>query len=147
MAFYLDIITDGDIERTDREGGKEDSVERLLHLLNTYLMENIRGNVLNPADLNLFRYDEYLRNVEVGEDVRKEYEKRATAFFNAFQKEIGVYNCADILGFCPFCIEIYDEKKQEWILKGEWRQKCDEVIRFSVKTILNTTSRDISEGS
>lgn len=136
VAFYLDIIAEEDLDRTVRETGKEDSIERLLNLLNTYLLENIRGNVLNPAALNLFGYDEYLRDIEVGDTVRRKYERRASAFFNAFGKQFGVYNCADILGFCPFCIEIYGEKKQEWIMEGEWRQKCDKVIRFSVKTIL-----------
>lgn len=121
---------------------QEDSIERLIHLLNTYLFENIRGNLENPADLNLLKYDKYMKEVDVGKDMQKEYVKRATIFFNDFRKQFGDFHCAEILGFCPFCIEIYDEKKQEWIMKGEWRQKCERVIKFSLKKILQINASE-----
>ncbi len=125
------------IDREGVESSDGDSIERLLNIINTCLKESIRGDMKNPADCDPFRYDEYLRDVDVAEDIRKEFKGRLTAFCATFQEQFGGSHCMDILGFCPFCIEIYDEKKREWISKGEWRQTCDKVIQFSVKTILH----------
>ena len=137
VAIYLGILLKRDIDRVGVESNNGNSIERLLNIFNTYLLESIRGNMKNPADCDPFKYDEYMREVDVAEDVRKAFEERMKAFWASFQEQFGVSHCTDVLGFCPFCIEIYDEKKREWISQGEWRQQCDEVIQFSVKAILH----------
>jgi len=143
VAIYLDILLKRDIDQAAVASDNGDSIERLLHIFDTYLIESIKGKMENTADFDPFKYDEYMRDVNVDEDVQKEFKERMTAFCASFQKQFGVSYCVDILGFCPFCIEIYDEKKREWISQGEWRQKCDKVIQFSVKTILHHIPQDI----
>ena len=120
-----------------------DSIERLININDTCLIESIRGDMEKPTDCDPIRYDEYMRDADIAEEVRKEFKEKMTAFCAAFQEQFGVSHCTDILGFCPFCIEVYDEKKREWISQGEWRQTCDKVIQFSVKTVLQHLPRDI----
>jgi hypothetical protein len=65
----------------------------------------------------------------------REYEKRVTRLFDAFQKEFGKTACQGLLGFDAMKFEEYPPEKQEYIAKGTWMKYCFQYIGFIVKTI------------
>lgn len=132
----MDIISRRGFDQEALQSEKDDPIERVIHLVDALLLESIQGDMKNLADFDPFKHDEYIGDAPAGEDVQKEYAERVTEIYNSFQKQFKARDCADILGFCPFCIEIYDEKRQEWIMQGEWRQKCDKCIQYIVRDII-----------
>ncbi|MEE9390541.1 MAG: hypothetical protein V3U91_04795 [Candidatus Aminicenantaceae bacterium] len=135
VSIYLDVITKGGIDRTGLQTGEKESLERVIHLFNAFLLETSGGGDKDPADFDPFIHDEYLKTVHIHENARKEYANRVTKLFTAFQKQFGVRDCVDILGFDPFRYDEYDEETQEAIEEGEWMKKCSECMESIIKTI------------
>jgi hypothetical protein len=132
MAIYLDVIDKMNTGRQTQPEGKE-SIQRVNQIFNIHLEESSRGNGMDPADFDPFKYDEKLKNIKVDEKFKKEYRNRVKALCQAFENKFNSCSCQGILGFDPFSYEDYDEKMQEFIEEGEWMQKCIDCMQFIVK--------------
>jgi hypothetical protein len=133
VTIYLDIISRIDIQKIPIE--LQDSAHRVNQLFNIFLEECRGDRCTDPAAFDPFKNDPALRQVQVDKKLRQEYKIRVQQITTAFKKRFKVFNCQEIMGFDPFRYAEYDEDMQAIIEEGEWQSKCNECIRFVVKTI------------
>jgi len=137
MAIYLDIISRIERERGRSDPGEKEPIERVNQLVNAMLNETADGKNEKLAAFDPFDHDDYLKGIDVSEDMRKEYGQRAATFFTHFDEAFNCQDCVDILGFDPFSYELYDEETQEEIESGEWMEKCVECMQHIIASIQN----------